>query len=547
MSREDIEQQLVSELRSLEALRRNHLALHPGSQLEREDPDVQRMIEALAVFSVRTRLSLQRNLQATWRRLFASYFDFLLAPLPSCAIAQAVVSPRLVETLTVERGAAVRITTTGGHTASFHTLEELRILPITLEAVEHVQHPGGSRLFLRFHSRYPRTDAVELLRLHIHCAGHYESALMMHYQLRAHIQRSWVVYDPVGTPGAGQPCTVSLGSLPEPPLDGEPANPVQLVQRFFHFPERELYVNVQVPRCEKAWSSFLLCFELGPDYLPEPAPARDTFQLFTVPIENRVRMPAEQLTFDGTAAGYPLRHVEPAQRFSLLRVRGVYRNSEKGPVPLRPASLCAADSEESFEIEEAMVDSTVGTFLLARLPRALLSPVKLLADCEWHQPWFAREATGKLRLTTPQRSLDGVALQTLNGVRAPLESPLGRNTQGLLLLLALRMKPVLTREELLRVLDILGSIAASPYRRLPAILRELRVEAALDSALRGSGLRHVYWLQLERFAETDEALVWHFLDQLQRLLDSWNAEATVMLEVDAGEQSFAVPLSKGES
>lgn len=547
MSREDIEQQLVSELRSLEALRRSHHALHPGSQLEREDPDVQRMIEALAVFSVRTRLSLQRNLQATWRRLFASYFDFLLAPLPSCAIAQAAVSPRLVETLTVDRGTMLRVSTATGHTASFRTLEELRILPITLESVEHVPRLGGSRLLLRFTSRYPRTDAIELLRLHIHCAGHYESALAMHYQLRAHISRAFVAYDPVGAPADGLPCALRLGSLPEPGLDGEPVNPAQQVQRFFHFPERELYLNVQVPRCDKAWSSFVLCFELGPDYLAEPAPGRDTFALFTVPIENCVRMPAEQITFDGTAAGYPLRHVDPAQRFSLLRVRGVFRPSDKGPIPLRPAALCAADGEESFEIEEAVGEPSSGTFLLARLPRALLSPVKLLADCEWHQPWFAREAVGKLRLSTPQRSLDGVSLQLLGEVRAALDSPLRRNTQGLLLLLALRMKPVLTREELLRVLEILGSVGAGPYRRMPALLRELRVDAALDSALRGSGLRHVYWMQLERFAEHDEALVWHFLGQLQQLLDCWNAEATVLLEVDAGEQRFAVALPREES
>ena len=323
--------------------------------------------------------------------------------------------------------------------------------------------------------------------------------------------------------------------------------PAQLVQQFFHFPERELYLNVQVPRCEQAWSRFVLCFELGPDYLAEPAPARDSFQLFTVPIENRLRMPAEQITCDGTAAGYAIRHVEPAGRFALVRVRGVFRTTERGPIPLRPAALATADGDDSYEVEEQIEEHSHGHFLLTRMPRALLSPVKLLADCEWHQPWFAREAVGKLRLTTPQRSLDGVTLQTLTGVRPAIENPLGRNTQGLLLLLALRMKPVLTRDELLLVMEVLGSVAAGPYRRMPALLRELRVEAALDSALRGSGLRHVYWVALERFAERDEAMVWHFLLQIQRLLDAWNSEATVLLQVDAGDQSFALALPSEES
>ena len=126
MSRADIDQLLVSELRVLEELRRSYVARHPAAGLEREDPDVQRIIEALALFSVRSRLSQQRNLQSTWRRLFASYFDFLLAPLPSCAVLQAVVTPRLVETVTIERGTLLRLTTTSGKTATFTTLADLR-------------------------------------------------------------------------------------------------------------------------------------------------------------------------------------------------------------------------------------------------------------------------------------------------------------------------------------------------------------------------------------------------------------------------------------
>ena len=544
MASEEIQQQVVSELRVLEELRRHHLTTHPDSALDRDDPDVQRMIEALALFSVRTRMSLQRNLQATWRRLFASYFDFLLAPLPSCAIAQATVSPRLVETLTVDRGTELRITTASGKTASFTALADLRILPITLESVEEIKQPGDSRLLLRFTSRYPRTDAVGLLRLFLHCAGHYESALGMLYQLRAHLVRATVVYDPAAAPGEGRPCEVSFGSLFAAPLDGELENPAESVRRFFFFPERELYLNVSVPRSERPWSTFVLALELGPDFAPELSPGRDSFQLFTVPIENRVRQLAAQITCDGTATSYGIRHVDPTHHFSLMGVRGVNRLTERGSLPLRPAALSAADSEDSYEVEERGDGDRAGHFLLVRMPRALLKPAKLQLDCDWHQPWFAREAVGKLRVTTPQRSLDGVSLQVLGAVRAPALSPMQSDTQGLLLLLALRMKPVLSCEELRRVLDILGVCTSGAYRRIPALLRDLRVEAALDSALRGSGMRHVYTAALERFPPHDEPLVWHFLEQIQKLLDLWNAEASVDLRVEAGSPAFAAPLPK---
>lgn len=545
MSQDEIDRLLVGELRVLDELRREHVSRYPGSRIEREDPDIQRLLEAMALFSVRTRLSVQRNLQLTWRRLFASYFDFLLAPLPSCAIAQAQISPRVVESTTIDRGAQLRLTTQSGLSATFTTGAELRILPIALESVERVSRGGKQRLFLRFTTRFPRTDAVGLLRLFVSCAGHYESALQMQYQLRAHLLRAHVSYDAVGDSGEGAPCEVSFGTVHEAPLQDEPMNPQDGIRRFFHFPEQELYVNVQVPQSPRPWQSFVLCFELSPDYPADPEPGRDTFQLFTVPIENRVRVPAAQILVDGTSSSHGIRHADAGQRYSLLRVRGVYRQSDRGLFPMRPAVLSATDNEDSYEIEERPDDRHAGHYLMVRAPAALVSPIKLQADCEWHQPWFAPEAVGKLRVTLPHRSLEGVTLQLQNGVRSAHDSALSRNAQGLLQFLSLRMKPVLSREELLRVLDVIGTVATGPYRRLPSLLRQLRVEPALDSALRGSGLRHVYHLVLERFDGREECLVWHFLAELQLLLDSWNAEATVELLVDAGGASFAVPLPGG--
>ena len=48
----------------------------------REDPDVRRLIESMAFFTARTRLSSIRNIQNTRRRLFEQYFSFLLHPVP---------------------------------------------------------------------------------------------------------------------------------------------------------------------------------------------------------------------------------------------------------------------------------------------------------------------------------------------------------------------------------------------------------------------------------------------------------------------------------
>ena len=58
------------------------------------------------------------------------------------------------------------------------------------------------------------------------------------------------------------------------------------------------------------------------------------------------------------------------------------------------------------------------------------------------------------------------------------------------------------------------------------LLRELSVSRVPDSALRGSGLRHVYEVVLEPFEPGLEPLVACFLDLVRRLLDAWNHEAS---------------------
>ena len=542
MSWDEVERELVTELRVLETFRREHVSRYPGARVDRDDPDVQRIIEAVALSAIRTRLSLQSNLHRMWQRLCGSYFEFLMTPLPSCGIVQATVTPRLVETQTIPRGTQLVLSGNTGDSATYTTLDELRILPIQLESVDFQARDAKRWIELRFASRFPRTDAVGLVRLHLRCAAHYPSAVNIAYQLRGHLQRAVVQYGQAGAVSEALPCPVSFGARAEEPLDGDPINPQDAVRRFFHFPERELYLNVEVPQSPRPWQTFMLRLEVDHEYPPDQVPGLDTFQLFTVPVENRARLPAMQLVLDGTRSSHPIMHLDPGQRFSLLRVRGVYRRGEQGLVPLRASSVVEADSPDCYELEAGPAGDAASHRLLVRDPAALLQEVKLHVDCEWHQPWFAEQAQGSLRASVPYRSLDGITLDVLGGVTRSSSGTLGRNTQGLLQFLSLRMKPVLGLDELRRVLDALGTVSASPYRRLPQRLRRVRVEPALDSALRGSGLRHLYHVTIDPFDAEEEPLVWHFLNEITRLLDSWNAEASVELVVDAGESSFTVPL-----
>ena len=76
--------------------------LRPGVPLDQEDPDVRRLIEAMAIFTARTRLAGTRHINARHRQILLQYFPFLLTPLPAMALAQAVLTGQLAEAVFID-------------------------------------------------------------------------------------------------------------------------------------------------------------------------------------------------------------------------------------------------------------------------------------------------------------------------------------------------------------------------------------------------------------------------------------------------------------
>ena len=104
------------------------------------------------------------------------------------------------------------------------------------------------------------------------------------------------------------------------------------------------------------------------------------------------------------------------------------------------------------------------------------------------------------------------------------------------------MRPTLGRLEILSLCQYLGTLSDGPFKLLPSYLLDVRVELMPDSALRGAGIKHVYKIKTRNYPPEDEPLVWMFLSQLMRILDAWNQDADVELEIDTSNAPLARPV-----
>lgn len=568
------------ELRALDEFRGYLAARSPEKAVRRDDPDVRRLIEAVAYFTVRSRRQLLHNMQATWLRLFSDQFEPMLTTLPAVALLQAEVQPRRAEAALLPRGTELRFnlphgqsesqsgSQSGKQIVSLRTLDDLRILPFWLESAVLLRDPGSSyyRIALQFAARFERADAVGQLRLHTRLVDDFAASARFLYGLRAHLLRAHVVYDAaVSAEQIGDACEVSYGSAHRslrgsggPESGPETTHPLLRAREFFHFPERELFLNLEVPaaRGNRGWRRFLIYLDLSPEW-PTERIAADLFRLHTVPVANLQREAAAPLTCDGTQDALPIRHPNPDQGYALRSVLGVYAVRESGLEPLRSSALPESTAVSglpvpdpgelpSFQIEERATPLGPRPFLLVRAPQALLSPLLLHVDALWHQPGIAEQcarSSAPLRPGLTGRVLEGVSWEVLGGLRAETESPLRSEVADLLRVLSMSMRPVLSEPDLRWLMEVLiGTGGPMAFRRLPSRLEQLRWSISPDSALRGSGLRHVYQGRMRIELGEDEALAWLFLCRVYEVLDAWNQDSSVELKVDTGERPLRLPL-----
>ena len=543
---ERIYQDYLNELDALERFRQRFLESHPTVPLDREDPHVRRLIESMAFLTVQTRLATQHNLRSTWLRLFSSFFDFLLQPLPAVGLVQALPAEKMTETVVLSRGTELRLTPSHGAPGTFRTRRPLRILPISQTGTEVVRMADGRyRLILRFDSSFPRRDAVGLFSLHVRHLDEYRPSLAVFHALRQHLTQVGVVYDAqANESSACTPCEFSFGDGPSEVDDASSyEHPLQRVRSFFQMPEQGLFLHVSVPSHRKEWSRFSLCLDLDKSWTVGRSTHPDFLQPFVVPVENLKAEPAQPIVADGTRSEYTIRAMTAGRDLRLHSVSGVYVLGRTGRTPMRPAFL--PGEGPSYELDEGLdEDMRQRHSLLVRMPEAFSEPHKLLVEALWYQPHFVSEAIGRVAVSTPGRHVEGLGWQLVGRLEPHRDSALRNDVAGLTRLLAWKVKSTLERNELIALLNYLGTPAEEPFRRVLPWVRELKATVAPDGALRGSGLLHVYELLLEPFDPSAEPLVACFLEQVKQLLEAWNGEASVVLRPSiAGAGSFPLKVS----
>lgn len=516
----------LQEMDALETFRMAYASMHPGVPLDRDDPDIRRLIEAMAVFSARTRLAGTKHINAMHRRMFQQYFPYLLTPLPATALIQAIPSGQLAEPVFLPMGSEFIVTPESGGSAFFRTMRDLRILPIQLREYKRLEMPDKCiRLALRFGAAFSRDDDIGTLSFFINHLNNFESSHLVMFQLQRCLKRVSVVFDTKASEtSGGDACRVSFGATDENSTAF--SHPMERERLFFHFPQSELFLNVRIPQPETDWTHFSICFDLDARWPRNLMLDPSIFQLFTVPIENIREAPAEPLIYDGTKEAISLSHPDLNYGFEPHSIKSVHEVTPQGMKTMKPGLLSGSTgSYEYISTINHQGQKTRGLHL--HFPEAFENARTIVANAHWHQPWFSETISQKLIPAPFNRNIIGLKWEFPIEAIPQCDSYFQDNIEDFLQFITLINRTAFDRDNLLDILRVMGIQAGSPFRPLCKLLSDLKIEKAARTDDGEAVMLHRYLLRFETHDASLDPLMGPFLQHLENILDALVSGAKV--------------------
>jgi len=189
-----LEKAFLAELEALEKFRISYTGMYPSTPLTREDPDIRRLIEALAMFTARTRLAAERGIDQSMLRIFRQHFPYLLDPTPAMVMLSAKPTARYVDATELPAGTEVFLIERAGKPADqrvfrMRTLAKLRLLPIEIESLDIQRTRARTyRLFIHFTAAFRRNDEIGELNLYVNHLDDLVSSISVLYALKEHLR-----------------------------------------------------------------------------------------------------------------------------------------------------------------------------------------------------------------------------------------------------------------------------------------------------------------------------------------------------------------------
>ncbi|MCE5319467.1 MAG: type VI secretion system baseplate subunit TssF, partial [Parachlamydia sp.] len=515
-----IYQAYLEELQQLEKFRDSHAALYGDTPLETEDPYTKRLIESLAFFSARTRLQGTRTIVKIHQCLFRQYFPFLVNPLPAFAMLQLKPSIRYLEKVSFPAGTEMVFKTINDLKATFQTLDPITVFPLFMKRFDFERRAdSGWRCLLEFSSPHICTDEMGSLRLYINHLNSFVSSLCVSFAMQYSLERVRVFYDiPETREEEGEDCAISFGNLAE---DRKVFNHVvEQIRSLLHFPQQELFVNLEIPPAGRRWQNVTFCFDFSNKWPESLRLTRESFLPFVTPIVNLKQADADPIVHDGTKDSHPVLYPEPTHKYELHTISNVLEILSQGTRPLLPGILAIGGGTYDVDYFDKRLSILI--------PDAFKDPKIISVSALWTQPWFSNYVNDELQLQFTEAETFGLSVRLLGAIHR-YENTLEDDPNFLIRVLSLKNQNNLSLNEIFFMMNAMKTLDRSYFDVIPDCVKELKINKKSNHKHVSTLLEYEFFLN--ELVGVKSELVVLFFKYLHELLNCWLANFEVETKV----------------
>lgn len=559
-SRTELFADFLKELQQLDDFRSEYARRYQFEGLGRQDQDVQRLIEAMAFYSARTRGSAERAMNDYRRRSLQSLFPYLLSPMPAMALLYPVLGHNMQESRFLPAGAELSVepsAASGVAPRAFRTLRDLEVFP--LHIVERSVHilrktasqlagalPQGARGWLlsfevaasaraEVRKRYyddPQRPLRELI-VHLNPCGD----LLMATRLFDGLRRSCVAVRCLFMSDRRERAKLEttklvfgLGEAPTPELE----NPIHSLRQWLHFPQSELCFRLPMVGAPPEWDVLRVELVLQESWPGSLSLGDNSFLLNAVPIENARRATAEPIEVDGSRLRYPILPSEPRSGMQVQEVLGVYLADPNTP-GARTALFPSLLVEGGYALDLFNSDGHAWLEVDGDLD-ATSQPRTLHVEAQWFQSDQELPPPGACRVATSEHDLGPVVWALADPAVACQCSALASSPSGLNRLLELHAQVEFSAPDIARLLEVLGAGSSSIFARVSRYLKRVESSIVPGGSATGGAVR-AYDMELSKVPPLLVAPLRLLLERLPRALALWTGEEEVVVSARFAQQS----------
>ncbi|MCD9458102.1 type VI secretion system baseplate subunit TssF [Marinibactrum halimedae] len=488
--------------------------------------EIHQLVDSVAALMSKNRLAAESGISRLYTRLYSQLYPFLLSPLPSMGLVQFNCESMGARSFIPKGTPLIFSVKNKKENSIYRTISDCDIWDISIDDIACLGGIGaGCQLEVELSKPVTSEGCPKELFFYINVEGDWVQSLTFQYMLLNNCIKSYVEYED----GSTEELKYNVGALEELKNNKSLLNSIVRQRLYFHVPQYASFMSCLFSKLDRPWAKAKLRFVFDCSWPDQIRVTPRLFQINTIPVENLQVEESDSIMVDGTVTQHIIQAPNASSDLSIHSIEGVYAIKDVDRIPIRPSLVDLSDNSYDLNIDTHSEKYEISF----NMPGAFEDEAQVVIEALWHTPSFSQHLWQPLSVRFHDQDFLGIVPSLPNQITkkmVPYQKPQPISPEKAVTLAAIKNKALLSLEDLILILDSLGSVWKKEYAPIRRIVKNLLSSEC--KMLNRNGKMQVgihYRLIFDNVFEGVIPLVRDFCCRVESILNAWITSMPVKL------------------